>query len=106
MRQLAALAQGVYGGGAHRQPLRCLAHGQELVRLTRDYWQPLARVRAAQGQGGDKLLGIRWYDMGSLDFTVDAFQRQNHWLRMAVNAWTLLPGASQTRGRGFDSRPP
>src|SRR3954470_16323656 len=52
---LPAFAQRVDCGGAHPQTPGDIAGRQQPLPL------------GARGQGRDKLLGIRWYDMGTLD---------------------------------------
>jgi hypothetical protein len=99
------------GSESHSRPAGA---GSLRVRPTRRRWRcrprsaqpPRARSGAAplgtRGQGWDKRRGTRCHRMESLDSVTSPSRRRNHGLRSGANAWTILRGASQSRGRGFE----
>ena len=103
MWKLAPVAQGVHGGGAHRQPLRRLPDRQEAIRPAIHCPEPAGR---RWGQGGDKRLASPCERLEWLDGRGSRSGRETAWLGIAVNGWTDQGGASQARGRRFEPGPP
>jgi len=101
VRKLAALAQGVHGGDAHRQPLRRCPDGQQVVRPIIEHPEP-ARGRHVRGHSGDKRLGNPCERLGRLDrcgrYTFKGIVR----LRSAVKVWTFSGLVSGVEGYWFE----